>query len=432
MVALPESEVTLDVAALLISAHVRPQDDGSEAIGRSLAVIDEIAASCAQGDLSALRRHFFGELGFRGDVENYSNISNSLLDRVVERRRGIPISLSVLLMEVGRRCGVELEGIGMPGHFLVRSRQDPNVLLDPFGGGALVTRKDCEALLKRALGSDFPFDEDYLAQVDSIAILRRMLMNLVLGASGIDELVAGRSASLLGTIESASSVGGTSRHIPRQAEALPMFPLSVPLLPGGYLRLHVFEERFVSLMADCMAKDGTFGVVLIERGSEVGGGETRFNIATRAKILHVTRSEDGRLVVLAAGTERIAVSAWLPDDPFPRAQLEALPADSSARSGSEQQIWSSSDRRSLERAVIRVRALAGEANLDLPPLAQSEPLRLSDNIEYAIWEAAAVTPLGPLDRYKILSTITTEGREALIHDLLASLARDLGYRLSAP
>src|SRR5262245_44996005 len=105
-----------------------------------------------------------------------------------------------------------------------------------------------------------------------------------------------------------------------------MFPLGTVLLPGMLLPLHVFEPRYRALVRDCMAADeADFGVVLIERGSEVGGGDVRTDVGTRARILRAEELPDGRFGVVAAGLRRLRVRAWLDDDPYPRADVEDWP-----------------------------------------------------------------------------------------------------------
>src|SRR5262245_7927664 len=106
-----------------------------------------------------------------------------------------------------------------------------------------------------------------------------------------------------------------------------MFPLGSVLVPGMLLPLQVFEPRYHALVRDCVAGDGEFGVVLIERGSEVGGGDVRTCLGTVAHILRVEQLPDGRLALAAVGTRRLRVTAWLEDDPYPRAEVEDWPDD---------------------------------------------------------------------------------------------------------
>src|ERR1019366_10529845 len=98
---------------------------------------------------------------------------------------------------------------------------------------------------------------------------------------------------------------------------LPMFPLGTVLFPHAVLPLHIFEPRYQALTEHCLAADSTFGVVLIERGSEVGGGDQRFTVGTRTRIVHAEHLDDGRWVLVTVGETRLRVKRWLPDDPYP-------------------------------------------------------------------------------------------------------------------
>ena len=106
---------------------------------------------------------------------------------------------------------------------------------------------------------------------------------------------------------------------------LPMFPLGCVLFPHAVLPLHVFEPRYRVMMRKCLDGDREFGVVLIERGSEVGGGDIRFDVGTIGHIIQAAEIEDGRLAIAAVGISRLRVTRWLPDDPYPIAEIEALP-----------------------------------------------------------------------------------------------------------
>jgi regulator of sirC expression with transglutaminase-like and TPR domain len=172
LVARPDDEIPLDEAALLIAYHARPELD----IGAELARLDDLAATCDPPTFDGLVRHLFGDLGFHGNTDHYREPDNSYLDQVLRRRVGIPISLSVLTMEVGRRLGVPLDGVGMPGHFLVRHRADPATFLDPFGGGRRLDAAACREIFTTLGGT--AWSDDYLAPVGPRAILTRMLLNL--------------------------------------------------------------------------------------------------------------------------------------------------------------------------------------------------------------------------------------------------------------
>src|SRR5688500_13997113 len=106
---------------------------------------------------------------------------------------------------------------------------------------------------------------------------------------------------------------------------LPMFPLGSVLLPGMFLPLHVFEPRYRAMVEHCLAGDHEFGVVLIERGREVGGGDVRTHAGTVARIAEARQFADGRWALAAVGMRRIRVEAWLEDDPYPRAEVVEWP-----------------------------------------------------------------------------------------------------------
>ncbi|WP_371820785.1 LON peptidase substrate-binding domain-containing protein [Tsukamurella sp. PLM1] len=108
---------------------------------------------------------------------------------------------------------------------------------------------------------------------------------------------------------------------------LPMFPLGAVLLPGEELPLRIFEPRYRAMIEHCLAADGRFGVVLIERGSEVGGGDVRTDVGTVAVIDRYVRKPDGGYTLTCLGTDRLRVVQWLPDDPYPRADVEIWPDD---------------------------------------------------------------------------------------------------------
>jgi regulator of sirC expression with transglutaminase-like and TPR domain len=123
-------------------------------------------------------RFVFETLGVRGDQKTYDDPRNSYLDQVLDRRLGIPISISVLVMEIGRRCGVALEGVGMPGHFLLRDPGQPDLLIDAFSGGRRLDHAACAELLRAVAGAEVQLLDGYLAPVGPRAIVVRMLANL--------------------------------------------------------------------------------------------------------------------------------------------------------------------------------------------------------------------------------------------------------------
>ena len=170
----PDDEIPLDEAALLIAAHAYPDLD----LAAEMARLDRLAEECPEPTLEGLRSHLFDDLGFSGNRRRYEDPHNSFLNDVLSRRVGLPISLSVLTIEVGRRLGVPLAGVGMPGHFLVRHQAGAGELLDPFGGGRLLDAAGCARLFTSLHGDRVAFGPHLLAVSGARAILVRMLANL--------------------------------------------------------------------------------------------------------------------------------------------------------------------------------------------------------------------------------------------------------------
>jgi regulator of sirC expression with transglutaminase-like and TPR domain len=173
LVSRPEGDIPVDEAALLIAAHNYPDLDVAAQLGR----LDDLGDRCPAPTVDALRRHLFDDLGFSGDTHRYGDPRNSFLNDVMDRRVGIPISLSVLTMEVGRRLGLSLVGVGMPGHFLVRDDED-GAILDPFSGGRTLDPDDCRTLFRNVHGPGPAFGPQMLATAGPRAILVRLLANL--------------------------------------------------------------------------------------------------------------------------------------------------------------------------------------------------------------------------------------------------------------
>ena len=171
----PEDSADLERLALLIAAHARP----NLVIEQVVRQIDDLATFVESADLLSVRRALFDHHGFTGDGNSYYDEKNSYLDSVIQRRRGIPITLSVLTISVGTRVGVPLVGVGFPGHFLVRSSTDADVFLDPFSGGAVLDREGCLSLYQRTHGSDKGYHPDLLRPVGTYMIIERMLNNLL-------------------------------------------------------------------------------------------------------------------------------------------------------------------------------------------------------------------------------------------------------------
>jgi len=200
-----------------------------------------------------------------------------------------------------------------------------------------------------------------------------------------------------------------------------MFPLGTVLLPSLVLPLHVFEDRYRKLVDDCLADDTEpeFGVVLIERGSEVGGGDTRCLVGTVARIVEAAKMPDGRWALACVGTRRVRVEAWLDDDPYPLASVVD---------------WADPDpgprfRVSLDECVAllrRVLAVASELGEDVMPAT----VELSSEEVLASYQAVAVSPLGPADRQRLLAAPTPEIRVEELTDLLHDELRTCEARMA--
>ena len=188
---------SLAEACLLIAADAYEDLD----VNHYLAEIERMAARLrgrlppavnAEGKVIALNQFLFDELGFAGDADDYYDPRNSYLNEVIERRRGIPISLSIVYMEIGRKIGLPLEGVSFPGHFLVRlGLRGSTLVLDPFAGGAPLSENDLRKLLKRVIAgsgraqmrsaddvaAELPLDQ-FLEPAGHRQILARVLRNL--------------------------------------------------------------------------------------------------------------------------------------------------------------------------------------------------------------------------------------------------------------
>jgi len=181
LVGRPAADVPLDEAALVMATALRPDVD----IEHALAVLDQLASRCDMVSFDGLRALLFEREGFRGNVTQYEDPDNSFLDRVLDRRVGIPISLAAVMISVGARIGVPIVGIGMPAHFLVR-RADADVYCDPFNGGRVLDMAGCAALFESLTGGAGTFNPSFLAPVDTHQVLSRMLNNLEHGRYGRD------------------------------------------------------------------------------------------------------------------------------------------------------------------------------------------------------------------------------------------------------
>jgi regulator of sirC expression with transglutaminase-like and TPR domain len=176
-----EPQVDLLDAALLVAQVEYPLLDRAKYRGRVESMAQEAGEGFAADSLARivqLNRFLFGKLGFHGNREDYYDPRNSFLNDVLDRRTGIPITLSLVYIEVGRRVGLPLAGIGLPGHFLVGCTDQFDLFVDAFDGGKLLMRSDCLARF-RELRPGEPFRPEFLAPVGPRYFLTRMLNNLL-------------------------------------------------------------------------------------------------------------------------------------------------------------------------------------------------------------------------------------------------------------
>lgn len=184
MVTGPEPAFDLARTALLVAAESDPDVDVESQVGILDAWAEELRSRLDPSwnnlqKLARLRSFAFEELGFRGDRLDYYSPSNSLLHQVIERRRGVPLSLAIVMMELGWRVGIPFEGVGFPGHFLVRLTGEPrDLLLDPYKRGMSVHEEDCRQMLIETTGGMVEFDQRLIASVSKREMIVRMLNNL--------------------------------------------------------------------------------------------------------------------------------------------------------------------------------------------------------------------------------------------------------------
>ncbi len=198
-----------------------------------------------------------------------------------------------------------------------------------------------------------------------------------------------------------------------------MFPLSTVLFPRAWLPLHVFEPRYRALMSACHEGDGEFGVVLISRGSEVGGGDQRVDVGAVARIARSSALDHGRMVVVAEGRTRFRILRWLDDDPYPRAEIEDLeltPVGEAAAALS-----------AAEASVRRLRSLLSELG-DVPALPHD--LLVEGTDEEVAWQLCELAPVNLMDRQQLLASDDLVSLLAHLADLCDASTADVIAMLS--
>jgi len=190
---------------------------------------------------------------------------------------------------------------------------------------------------------------------------------------------------------------------------MPMFPLGSVLFPSMPLTLRIFEERYLKLLGDLMSSDTPeFGVVLVSRGSEVGGGETRMSIGTVASVTEIGTTDEF-FGLESFGSRRFHVNDWLPDDPYPIADIEFIP----------ELVWDDTlmpSRVHLESQVRKLLTLVGEFG----ELVFGADIEFSDDPIRAVWQMAGILPIGELDRFDLLSSQSAEELIARAYSIATS------------
>jgi hypothetical protein len=193
-----------------------------------------------------------------------------------------------------------------------------------------------------------------------------------------------------------------------------MFPLSTVLFPGALLPLHIFEPRYRQLMADCLAAETGFGIVLIERGREVGGGDQRSSIGTMVEIVKASELPDGRWLLVVQGRARLGIEEWLPDDPYPQARARVL-EDEVPAIETDQLVRAT-------QAVRRVRGLLAESG-SAPPLPAEAVFAVDP--EVALWQLCEQAPVSTYDAQQLLAAPGGGERLRRLIDLTEALEQDL-------
>jgi regulator of sirC expression with transglutaminase-like and TPR domain len=180
---LPEDELDLGRAALLIAVTEYPDLD----IDKEVGLLDSLASAAATRlgsetdnlhSVNVISSYLFDEVGFRGNEQDYYHPNNSYLNKVLECRLGIPITLSLVFIEVAKRLNVSMTSIGMPGHLLIRHTDISDIYIDPFHGGILLSESECIERMNRITGGRLKWEPKYLEPLGKHEFLSRMLRNL--------------------------------------------------------------------------------------------------------------------------------------------------------------------------------------------------------------------------------------------------------------
>lgn len=197
-----------------------------------------------------------------------------------------------------------------------------------------------------------------------------------------------------------------------------MFPLGTTLLPGSVLPLHLFEPRYLQLYEDILGTDRRFGVVLIERGRDSGGGDSRFDHGCVAHMVGSATHENGTVSIVTVGTARLEVVAWADPDPYPVATVEILEDEAMSADAMEMLQEASSH-------LLKLKTLFSELGADVGV----DPPELSDDPRTAVYQMAQLAGLQTLDLQKVLEAESSESRARLTRDLIADQVELVQLRL---
>jgi uncharacterized protein len=197
------------------------------------------------------------------------------------------------------------------------------------------------------------------------------------------------------------------------AYRLALFPLGSVLFPGQLFPLHVFEPRYRDMVVHCLETTNEFGVVLIARGYEVGGGDDRYGVGTVARLTRVGQFPDGRYALETVGTRRFSVAQWLPDDPYPQAMVEDL---------DEPDSWVDPARVAAVDARVRscVAAVSGQSDIEYD---------LPDDPTAASYLMSLIVPVATPDRQSLLEATDAAARIARLDELLSGWEAMQGLEL---
>ena len=202
-----------------------------------------------------------------------------------------------------------------------------------------------------------------------------------------------------------------------------MFPLGSVLLPGGVLPLHVFEPRYRQMVIDCLQQDGEpeFGQALISHGSEAGGGDERAMAGTIAQIVQIEALDETRYALVAVGTRRIRIESWLPDDPYPIAEIVDWPDVDPEPAGLADAVVAAHER--VRAALVMAAELGDVSDEQAESEISTDPLSATYNL-------ASLAPIGPADRYRLLIASGPNDRLDVLNEVLDDVEAMLKFRLT--